>query len=59
MMQLRFQRQITGIKNERKHLDNHVNPENLASIDLLLLKETFKVIEELQKTISIEFTGSV
>lgn len=59
MMQLRFSRQLTAIKNERIRPDNHVKPEELASIDLLLLKEAFKNIEAIQKKISIEFTGSV
>lgn len=59
MMQLRFFRQLTAIKNEQKRPDNHIKPDELASIDLLLLKEAFKVIEAIQKKISIEFTGSI
>jgi len=59
MMQLRFVRQLTAIKNEQNRPDNHIKPDELSSIDLLLLKEAFKIIEAIQKKISIEFTGSI
>lgn len=59
MMQLRFTRQITTIMDEEKMPDNYVNPQNLASIDRTLLKEIFKLTDNLQQKLSIEFTGVV
>lgn len=55
LMQLRFLRQITAIMDEQKKPDNFIYPQNLASIDHLLLKETFKIIERLQEKLGTEF----
>ena len=59
MMQLRFMRQITTIMDEQKKPDNFVNPRNLSSIDHILLKEIFRLIEKLQQKLNLEFTGNI
>jgi CBS domain-containing protein len=59
LMQLRFIRQITTIMDEQKKPDNYINPLNLSSIDHILLKEIFKLIERLQQKLSLEFTGNI
>jgi len=59
MMQLRFMRQITTIMDEQKKPDNFVNPRNLSSIDHILLKEIFRLIEKLQQKLGLEFTGNI
>ncbi|OGR37516.1 MAG: cyclic nucleotide-binding protein, partial [Desulfobacula sp. RIFOXYB2_FULL_45_6] len=56
LMLLRFMRQITTIMDEQKKPDNYINPENLSSIDHLLLKEIFRIIEILQQKLSFEYT---
>jgi len=55
LMRLRFMRQITTIMDEQKKPDNHINPQNLSSIDHILLKETFRIIEKLQQKLELEF----
>ncbi len=55
LMQLRFLRQITTIMDEQKKPDNFINPRNLSSIDHILLKETFRIIEKLQQKLGLEF----
>jgi CBS domain-containing protein len=57
MMQLRFLRQITTIMDEKKSPDNYINPHNLSAIDRTLLKEIFKLTDNLQQKLGIEFTG--
>ncbi len=59
LMQLRFARQITTIMDEQKKPDNYVNPRNLSSIDHILLKEIFRLIEKLQQKLGLEFTGNI
>ena len=55
LMHLRFLRQITTIMDEQKKPDNFINPQNLSSIDHILLKETFRIIEKLQQKLGLEF----
>ncbi|MCG8632738.1 MAG: DUF294 nucleotidyltransferase-like domain-containing protein [Desulfobacterales bacterium] len=57
LMGLRFKRQITTIMDEGEQPDNFINPANLSSLDQIMLKESFKLIEKLQHQLSIEFTG--
>ena len=59
LMQLRFMRQITTIMDEQKKPDNFINPRNLSSIDHILLKEIFRLIEKLQQKLALEFTGNI
>ena len=59
MMQLRFLRQITTIMDEGKTPDNYIYPNNLSALDQKLLKEIFKMIENLQKKLEFEFIGLV
>ncbi|OGR13522.1 MAG: cyclic nucleotide-binding protein [Desulfobacula sp. GWF2_41_7] len=59
LMQLRFIRQITTIMDEQKKPDNYINPGNLSSIDHILLKEIFRLIDKLQQKLNLEFTGNI
>lgn len=59
LMQLRFIRQITTIMDEQKKPDNYINPGNLSSIDHILLKEIFRLIDKLQQKLGLEFTGNI
>ncbi|WDP93420.1 MAG: CBS domain-containing protein [Desulfobacter sp.] len=56
---LRFRRQITTIMDEKAEPDNYINPSNLSSLDQLMLKEVFRLVEKLQQKLNIEFTGVV
>jgi len=57
LMGLRFRRQITTIMDEKAEPDNYINPSNLSSLDQIMLKEIFKLVENLQQKLTIEFTG--
>ncbi|MEJ2221556.1 MAG: DUF294 nucleotidyltransferase-like domain-containing protein [Desulfobacterales bacterium] len=59
VMHLRFLRQITTIIDEEKQPDNYINPNNLSYLDKAMLKEVFKKIEQLQKSLQAEFIGTV
>ncbi|MCG8616763.1 MAG: DUF294 nucleotidyltransferase-like domain-containing protein [Desulfobacterales bacterium] len=59
LMGLRFRRQITAVMDEAATPDNYIYPGNLSSLDQIMLKETFKLIEKLQQKLNIEFTGVV
>jgi CBS domain-containing protein len=58
LMHLRFLRQITTIIDEEKPPDNYINPNNLSYLDKALLKEVFKKIEQFQKNLQAEFSGT-
>jgi CBS domain-containing protein len=58
VMHLRFLRQITTIIDEEKQPDNYINPNNLSYLDKAMLKEVFKKIEQLQKSLQAEFIGT-
>ena len=57
LMGLRFRRQITAVIDEEATPDNYIYPGNLSSLDQMMLKETFRLIEKLQQKLNIEFTG--
>lgn len=57
LMKLRLRRQITAIMDEKAEPDNHINPDNLSGLDRTLLKEIFKLVENFQQKLGIEFTG--
>jgi CBS domain-containing protein len=59
LMKLRFTRQITNIMDEGTPPDNYINPENLSHLDRHMLKEIFKIIENFQQKLNMEFTGVV
>jgi CBS domain-containing protein len=59
IMQLRFLNQITTIMDGQKKPDNHINPQSLSSIDRLLLKEIFRLIEDLQQKLEVELIGII
>ncbi len=59
LMKLRFRRQITNIMDEGTPPDNFINPDNLSSLDRHMLKEIFKIIENFQQKLNMEFTGVV
>jgi CBS domain-containing protein len=58
MMNLRFLRQITTIMDEKEEPDNYINPTTLSSIDQVMLKEIFKIVEKLQQKLKVEFIGT-
>jgi CBS domain-containing protein len=58
LMHLRFLRQITTIIDEEKQPDNYINPNNLSYLDMAMLKEVFKKIEQFQKNLQAEFIGT-
>ncbi len=59
LMTLRFRRQITNIMDEGTPPDNYINPDNLSHLDRHMLKEIFKLIENYQQKLNMEFTGVV
>ncbi len=59
LMKLRFRRQITNIMDEGTPPDNYINPDNLSQLDRHMLKEIFKLIENFQQKLNMEFTGVV
>jgi CBS domain-containing protein len=59
LMTLRFRRQITNIMDEGTPPDNYINPDNLSQLDRHMLKEIFKIVENFQQKLNMEFTGVV
>ncbi len=59
LMTLRFRRQITNIMDEGTPPDNYINPDNLSHLDRHMLKEIFKIIDNYQQKLNMEFTGVV
>lgn len=59
LMNIRFLNQMTAIMEEQREPDNHINPENISSLDQSLLKEIFKRAAGLQDRLSVEFTGVI
>ncbi|MBU1565304.1 MAG: CBS domain-containing protein [Proteobacteria bacterium] len=59
IMWLRFLTQITTIMDEQKKPDNYINPRALSSIDHIIVKEVFKMIENLQQKLEVEFIGII
>lgn len=58
LMNLRFLRQITTIMDEEDEPDNFVNPSNLSSLDQTMLKEIFKIIDQIQQKLKVQFIGA-
>jgi PAS domain S-box-containing protein len=57
LMQMRFKHQANAL-NENRKPDNFINPKNLTEIEHTLLKNTFSQINNFQKRLSYDFTGS-
>ncbi len=58
IMQIRITHQINAIIVKGIPADNHINPKKLSAIEQKMLKMSFKLIERMQKQISLEFTGA-
>lgn len=58
LMQLRLKNQVRAIR-ENQAPDNLVVPEQLTSIDQLLIKEVFSQIKNFQVRLSYDFTGTL
>ncbi len=57
LMQMRFKHQAQAL-NENRQPDNFINPKNLTDIEQSLLKQTFSQINNFQKKLSYDFTGT-
>lgn len=57
LMQIRFKHQA-GALNENRNPDNLINPKTLTDIEQSLLKNTFSQINNFQKRLSYDFTGT-
>jgi CBS domain-containing protein len=58
LMQLRMERQVTALIDEKKEADNFINPKGMTHIEQTMLKEIFKRISSLQSQMCFEFTGT-
>lgn len=59
LMAMRLKRQSENIIKDRNEPHNYLNPSTLTKIEQVTLKEIFKVIENFQLKIKIEFTKSL
>lgn len=59
LMAMRLKRQAENIIKDRNEPHNYLNPSTLTKIEQVTLKEIFKVIENFQLKIKIEFTKSL
>jgi len=57
LMQIRFKHQALAIEENRQP-DNSINPKLLTDIEQKLLKNTFSQINNFQKRLSYDFTGT-
>lgn len=57
LMQMRFKHQALALDENRKP-DNFINPKQLTDIEHTLLKNTFTQINNFQKRLSYDFTGT-
>lgn len=58
LMQLRMERQVTAVLEQKKEPDNFINPKNMSHIEQTMLKEIFKRISGVQTQMRLEFTGT-
>lgn len=59
MMGMRLRYQAAQITNDHSEPHNFVSPESLTKIEVVTLKEIFKVIENFQQRIKINFTRNL
>ncbi len=59
LMAMRLKRQSENIIKDRNEPHNYLNPSTLTKIEQVTLKEIFKVIENFQLKIRIDFTKSL
>jgi CBS domain-containing protein len=57
LMQMRFKHQAVAL-NENREPDNFINPRQLTDIEHTLLKNMFSQINNFQKRLSYDFTGT-
>ncbi len=57
LMRTRFRHQVEAIKNNMNP-DNDINPKELTEADLHMLKYIFSQINNFQKKLSFDFTGT-
>lgn len=57
LMRTRFRHQVEAIKNDMKP-DNNINPKELTEAELHMLKYIFSQINNFQKKLSFDFTGT-
>jgi CBS domain-containing protein len=57
LMQMRFKHQALAL-NENRKPGNFINPKLLTDIEHMLLKNTFSQINNFQKRLSYDFTGT-
>ncbi|MCU0290345.1 MAG: DUF294 nucleotidyltransferase-like domain-containing protein [Acidobacteria bacterium] len=57
LMQMRFKHQALAL-NENRKPGNFINPKQLTDIENMLLKNTFSQINNFQKRLSYDFTGT-
>ncbi|MCK5221368.1 MAG: cyclic nucleotide-binding protein, partial [Candidatus Aminicenantes bacterium] len=57
LMRTRFRHQVEAIKNNTKP-DNDINPKELTELEQHMLKYIFSQINNFQKKLSFDFTGS-
>jgi CBS domain-containing protein len=58
LMELRLERQAWRIIKKRKPPENYIPVEKLTKVQVATIRETFKVIKDLQLKIKIQFTKS-
>ncbi len=59
LMHLRFTHQVATVIQDRKKPDNYISPGKLSRIEVTMLKEAFKCIENFQAKLRFEFIGDV
>ena len=59
LMSIRLKKQATQLLHDRTEPDNYVDISTLTKIERVTLKEIFKVIDNFQSKIKLEFTNSL
>ena len=59
MMSLRLRKQAKTIIRQDDELNNDIDPRGLTKIERVTLKEIFKVIQQFQLKMKVEFTGTL
>jgi len=59
LMQMRFVHQVDMVIQDRAKPDNYIHPGKLSRIEVTMLKEAFKCIENYRSKLRFEFIGSM
>ncbi|MEN7548406.1 DUF294 nucleotidyltransferase-like domain-containing protein [Rapidithrix thailandica] len=59
LMSLRLKKQAVQVINDHSEPHNYFDPKSITKIEKVTLKETFKVIQDFQLKIKVEFTKSI